>query len=117
MRFNLLDTFRRLRKLEVEAPLDMVRERQRNDFMEARNAVNQDMEKEDLGDGAGVERKKGGTSHLCLCKGCLLTDTPLLQNDATFGTRYPPRSEMSLARVILIVTKKFSGSSSSASCR
>eukprot|EP00035_Acanthoeca_spectabilis_P019245 m.418172 g.418172 ORF g.418172 m.418172 type:complete len:370 (+) comp16834_c0_seq78:417-1526(+) len=55
---RLIDTFRRLRKLEVEAPLDMVRERQRNDFMEARNAVNQDMEKEDLGDGAGVERKK-----------------------------------------------------------
>jgi len=55
---DLIDVFRRLRQLELEAPLDAVQDRQRNDFMEARTAVNQDLVKEELGDGASAEGKK-----------------------------------------------------------
>eukprot|EP00037_Helgoeca_nana_P008057 m.72092 g.72092 ORF g.72092 m.72092 type:complete len:365 (-) comp18699_c0_seq1:1821-2915(-) len=55
---DLIDIFRRLRKLELEAPLDSVRDRQRNDFMEARTAVDKDMVKEELGDDAGAQKKK-----------------------------------------------------------
>ena len=52
------DTFRRLRQLELEAPLDASDERQRNDFMEARLAVNKDLSEQEVG-GEVAKKVKG----------------------------------------------------------
>lgn len=56
------DTFRRLRQLELEAPLDASDERQRNDFMEARLAVNKDLSEQEVG-GEVAKKIKGACTH------------------------------------------------------
>eukprot|EP00041_Stephanoeca_diplocostata_P030500 m.924364 g.924364 ORF g.924364 m.924364 type:complete len:363 (+) comp23768_c0_seq7:284-1372(+) len=55
---DLIDVFRRLRNLEIEAPLDVVRERQRNEYMEAMTAAKEDLDKDDIGDGVDYMKNK-----------------------------------------------------------
>lgn len=53
----LMDTFKRLRELELHAPLDMIKERQRNDFMDAMNEVEDQNVAEEMGQNA-IERQQ-----------------------------------------------------------
>lgn len=55
---DLIDTFRRLRDLELHAPLDDIKERQRNDYMDAMNAIESENVAEELGQNAIQKREK-----------------------------------------------------------